>query len=58
MLANGEGAGEIAIWFAPGNSRRGEMRHVYLSPDENTLAFETWYDGYGPLTFKLTRASR
>jgi hypothetical protein len=58
VLASGEGAGEIAIWFGPGNTNRGELRHVYLSPDENTLAFEVWKERYGPLVFKLMRATR
>jgi hypothetical protein len=58
VLANGEGHGEIEIWFSPGNTNRGELRHVFLSADENELRFETWKETYGPLVFTLKRVSR
>jgi hypothetical protein len=58
VLASGDGAGEIAFWFSPGNTNAGTLRHLYLSPDENALTFEAWKGEYGPLVFKLTRVSR
>jgi hypothetical protein len=58
VLATGEGQGEIAFWFSPGNVNPGELRHVFLSDDENLLRFEAWKTGYGPLVFTLKRVSR
>jgi hypothetical protein len=55
VLANGEGWGEIEIYFEPGNTNRGELRHVVLSADGNGLTFESWKDGYGPVVFTLER---
>jgi hypothetical protein len=58
VLANGEGHGEIEIWFSRGVTNRGELRHLFLSADENELRFETWKDMYGPLVFTLKRVGR
>jgi hypothetical protein len=54
--ADGIGFGMIAIWFGPGNWRPGSIEALTLSADGNTLSFSVWYDTYGPLVFKLTRA--
>jgi hypothetical protein len=58
VLANGEGHGEIEIWFSRGVTNRGELRRVFLSADEEHLNFETWKDTYGPIAFALGRLSR
>jgi hypothetical protein len=53
--ATGEGWGEIQIYFSPGDTNQGELRHVALSPDGNLLNFECWKGEYGPLVFSLKR---
>jgi hypothetical protein len=56
VQADGDGSGEIQIYFGPNDTVRGEMRHVWLSPDARALTFECWRGDYGPLMFKLERA--
>jgi len=58
VLASAEGEGDIEFWFSPGDTNRGQLRHVYLSADENVLAFEAWKEDHGPIVFKLMRVSR
>jgi hypothetical protein len=58
VLPTAEGKGEIAFWFAPGNTNAGEIRHLVLSDDENQLSFEAWKGQYGPFVFSLSRVSR
>jgi hypothetical protein len=58
VLPTAEGQGEIAFWFAPGSTNPGELKHVTLSDDENSLSFHAWKTGYGPLVFTLKRLSR
>jgi hypothetical protein len=58
VLTSAEGEGDIEFWFAPSNTNRGQLRHVFLSDDENLLTFEAWKEQYGPIVFKLMRVSR
>jgi len=58
ILASGEGSGELEIYFGPGSTNRGTLRHVVLSDDENQLNFECWKEQYGPLVFTLKRLTR
>jgi hypothetical protein len=58
VLANGDGAGEIAICFGGGgNTVVGEIRHMVLSADGRHLTFEVYNDRYGPIVFDLVRSS-
>jgi hypothetical protein len=55
LRADGKATGEIAIWFFPGDTNRGEVRSLQLGADGSTLTFEVWKDEYGPLKFDLRR---
>ena len=57
VLPTAEGQGEIVFWFGPDDTNPGQIRHMYLSPDESELEFEVWKGDYGPLVFTLKRAS-
>jgi hypothetical protein len=56
VTASAEGTGEIAIYFAPGDTNRGVLEHIALSADNQQLTFQALKDDYGPLIFTLSRA--
>jgi hypothetical protein len=55
MNYDGEGLGEIEVYFGPNNSRRARLDHLNLSQNNNLLTFEFWYGDYGPIRYDLRR---
>jgi hypothetical protein len=56
VLANGDGAGEIILYWDAGTTNLGEVRHLALSADGHHLTFEVFNREYGPLVFDLVRS--
>jgi hypothetical protein len=55
VRADGAAHGEIAIWFMPGDTNRGELRSLRLAEEAMLVSFEVWKQDYGPVTFTLRR---
>ena len=53
--SDGVAAGEIMIWFDPGNTNRGQIINLKFGVDGNTLTFSVYKGDYGPLEFTLQR---
>jgi hypothetical protein len=51
----GVGFGQLAIYFAVGNTSPGTLKDVRLDASGNGLTFTVWKGDYGPLDFVLKR---
>ncbi len=55
IYTDGKALASIALYFDPFTILNGSLKYISFVSDLNNLTFEFWRDGYGPLTYHLTR---